>query len=270
MKSAFPYEKAFITGGSSGIGLSIAAYCAKNGANVAIFARNPERLQKAVGKLKGKRKVKEQQIRSYILDVSNFNKVQAVMEKAYSEFGIPDLLVNCAGGAKPARFEDIPAKQFEDTCTVNIYGTWSVCRILVPVMTKGAIVNVSSVAGLVGVYGYTDYCASKFAVVGFSQALRSELASRGIPVHVLCPPDTDTPGWKEEEITRPKETRAVAQTAKLMQPDTVAAKLFNEMNKGIFMIVPGIPSKFVTTVNRLWPGLVQAVSDAIVKKAAKS
>ena len=65
-------------------------------------------------------------------------------------------------------------------------------------------------AGFVGVFGYTDYCASKFAVVGLSEALRQELRPCGITVSVLCPPDTDTPGLANEDLTKPAETKAVS------------------------------------------------------------
>src|SRR5438477_366286 len=83
----------------------------------------------------------------------------------------------------------------------------------------------ASLAGLIGVFGYTDYCASKFAIVGFSEALRSELKPHGIMVSVLCPPDVDTPGFAVENTTKPPETVAISEGAKPMTPDEVAAEL---------------------------------------------
>ena len=101
---------------------------------------------------------------------------------------------------------------------INLYGARNAIAALLPHMRNqgGHIVNVSSIAGLIGVFGYTDYCASKFGLIGFSEALRSELDSQGIMVSVLCPPDTDTPGLAEENLTKPPETLAVSESACVM------------------------------------------------------
>ncbi len=103
---------------------------------------------------------------------------------------------NNNGRAYPRKFADVSCQQFDETMRINMYGIWNTCAALVPHMKEqgGAIVNISSIAGFVGVFGFTDYSASKFAVIGFSEALKSELKQFGITVQVLCPPDTDTPG----------------------------------------------------------------------------
>jgi short-subunit dehydrogenase len=130
----------------------------------------------------------------------------------------------------------------------------------------GYIVNVSSIAGFIGLFGYTDYSASKFAIIGFSEALRSELKRYGITVSVLCPPDTDTPGFHEENKTKPEETKAISGSAKLMQPDEVARALLSGMRKEARHIIPSFDGKLIFLLKRLLPGLVEFVMDSTIKK----
>ena len=133
----------------------------------------------------------------------------------------------------------------------------------------GYIVNTSSMAGLIGVFGYTDYCASKFALVGFSEALRSELKPHGITVSVLCPPDTDTPGFATENQTKPEETRAISATAKVVSPDAVADELLRGMARERFLIIPGFDSRLGVLAKRFVPGVVQRVMDRTVAKVGQ-
>ena len=116
-------------------------------------------------------------------------------------------MINSAGIQYPDYFERIPFDVFDQTVRTNLYGIWNVLAALVPAMkgSGGHIVNVSSIAGFMGVFGYTAYSATKFGVIGFSEALRSEMRPHGIRVSVLCPPDTDTPGLAQEN--RPSRPR---------------------------------------------------------------
>ncbi len=191
------------------------------------------------------------------------------MEKAVKEFGPPDILVNCAGQATPRTFEEVGYDQFDETMKINLYGTRNTVAALLPAMKKrgGAIVNTSSIAGFIGVFGYTDYNASKFAVLGFSEALRSELKQYDIAVSVLCPPDTDTPGLVVENLTKPPETKAVTAGVGLMKPEAVAKAMIHGMEKGTFVIVPGLDGKFSVLAQRFIPGVVRWTLDRTIKKA---
>jgi len=186
----------FLTGGSSGIGLAVARLLAAAGASVVIFARHEEKLAAALAEIERCRVSPAQLSACRRLDVADHDMVTAVMSEAVAACGAPDLLINNVGRALPRHVEDVTFGQFAETMKTNLYGAWSTISVLVPHMKArgGAIVNVSSMAGLIGVFGYTDYCASKFAVVGLSEARRRELWRYGITVSVLCPPDTDTPG----------------------------------------------------------------------------
>ena len=121
---------------------------------------------------------------------------------------------------------------------------------------QGWIANISSVAGFKGVFGYTAYCGSKFAVTGFSEALKSELARHGIGVSLVCPPDTRTPGLDREEETKPEETKRLAASATVLEPDDVAKAIWAGLERSRFWIVPGREAGLFRHANRFVPSLV--------------
>ncbi|MDD5712268.1 MAG: SDR family oxidoreductase [Smithellaceae bacterium] len=263
----------FITGGSSGIGLATAKLFSSRGANVAIFARGEKRIADALVEIEAARRSGGQKFTGGTLDVSDNEAVQAVFSQKMGEFGIPDVLVNCAGIAYPNYFEDIPYEKFDQTLKINLYGIRNTVAAAVPHMKKqggGSIVNISSVAGFVGVFGYTAYSSSKFGIIGFSQCLRGELKPHNITVSVCCPPDTDTPQLHEENKTKPAETRAIAGNAGLLQPAQVAEALVKGMEKGKFMILPGLESKYIYLAQRFIPSIVAMIMDMDVKKVQKA
>lgn len=264
----FNDKKAYIVGGSSGIGLSTANMLAAEGAHIIIFARRKDGLELALNEITGHRVSDAQRFLCRQMDVSIREEVGTVMSGAVTEFGVPEVLINCAGRAYPHRFEDITYEQFDETMKINLYGIWNTISALVPYMRErgGNIANVSSIAGFIGVFGYTDYSASKFGVIGFSEVLRSELKRYGITVSVLCPPDTDTPGFHIENRTKPEETKAVSGNLKLMQPDEVARALIKGMRKGKFIIIPGLDSKLTSMAKRFFPSLVEYVMDRDIRK----
>jgi 3-dehydrosphinganine reductase len=258
----------YITGGSSGIGLSTAKALASEGAHIVIFARKKGNLEHALKEISSKKISPSQRFACMQMDVSNCDEVKEVLSRAVADFGVPDVLINCAGRAYPRAFEEITYEQFDETMKINFCGMWHTISTLIPYMKKrgGYIVNASSILGFIGVFGYTDYSASKFAIIGFSEALRSELKPYGIRVSVLCPPDTDTPGFHEENKTKPEETKAISGSAKLMQPDEVAHALLNGMRKEERYIIPGSEGKLILLAKRLFPGLVESIMDSTIKK----
>lgn len=264
----FSGKTVFITGGSSGIGLASACLFAKEGAHVAIFARTKKKLDEAVQTIASVKKFLSQKIIAYQCDVSVHSQVDKAFARAIKDFGVCDILINCAGRAYPARFEDISYAQCEETMKINFLGIWNTCAYMVPYMKSkgGVIVNTSSVVGFVGVYGYTDYAASKFAIIGFSEALRSELKRYNIHVAVLCPPDTDTPGFAIENKTKPMETKEISKTAKLMSADDVAKALLDGIKKKKTIILPNFESKLTYYSKRLAPWLVELIMDAAIRK----
>jgi len=262
----------YIAGGSSGIGRAVAKAFAKRGSDVIIFARGEMKLDVALKELEDSRIKATQRFFSMAVDVSEQDDVSVKMERAVREFGPPGVLVNSAGIAYPNYFEDIPYEKFDEMLTTNLYGIRNVISCLLPSMKEareGYIVNVSSMAGLIGVFGYTAYSASKFAVIGFSESLRGEVKPHNITVSVLCPPDTDTPQLHEENKTKPPETKAIAGNAGIMSADRVAEALLKGMKKRTFMIIPGFEGKFIYLAKRYVPSLVNYMMDREVKKLVK-
>ena len=242
MKGAdFQGKRVFVVGGSQGIGLAAAKRMTARGAHTTLFARRRAPLEQALAELERLRRAPGQQLAIRELDVRDPAAVGAVLGALVAEHGAPDVLLNCAGRAYPRRFEEITHAQLTDTLQTNLHGCWNTVSAVVPAMKArgGYIVNTASLAGLIGVFGYTDYCASKFAVVGFSEALRSELKPYGIVVSVLCPPDTDTPGFAVENTTKPPETHAVSAGATILTADQVADALLAGMARRLPLIIPG-------------------------------
>lgn len=259
----------YIIGGSSGIGLETGKLLAKFGAHLVIFARNEDKLKNAVQSFYGMKKSSQQKFQYRIMDVSKFDEVKRIMDQSVLDFGVPTLLINCAGRAYPRKFEEISYSQFDDTMKTNLYGIWNVNSCLVPYMKKqgGYIVNTSSLAGFLGVFGYTDYSASKFAIIGFSEALRSELKPYNIMVSVLCPPDTNTPGFQTENLTKPPETLAISSGTKIVSPEQVARGLLKGINQQNPMIIPSSDGKLTYLLKRLWPGLIDWFMNRAIAKA---
>ncbi len=254
-----------------GIGLAIARGFATRGANVVLAARREDALRDAVATLESLRTHPEQRFEFRSLDVSNPAAFNETAQSLVNEFGAPAFLVNNAGRAIPDHFENIPHAQFAETMAINLHGVWNGCAAFVPFMKAagGTIVNVSSVAGLIGVFGYTDYSASKFAIIGFSEALRAEMKPHGIRVAVLCPPDTQTPGLDAENVSKPKETRALSATTGVLDSDAVAEALFRGLERNRFLIVPGRDAKASALAARIAPGLLRGFIDRAIAKARR-
>lgn len=186
----------YITGDSSGIGLAVARHVAALGAHVGVFARDPDKLARAAETVRSACAQSDQTVFSSTMDVNDRDDVATTCAQALAEFGVPDILITSAGIPMAGRFENTDADRFNALLQTNLYGTRHVIAALLPAMKArggGHIVPVSSSAGLFGVYGFSAYCASKFALVGLAECLRSELLNDNIRVSIFCPPEVDTP-----------------------------------------------------------------------------
>jgi 3-dehydrosphinganine reductase len=267
----FDGKYVFLTGGSEGIGLALAESFAREGANVVLFSRSEEKLKAAAAALEKAKKNPSQKIGWYKLDVSNEAAVKKTLAEAVREYGVPDVFCNNAGKALPNYFEQIPSSQMEEIMRVNFFSQWYTLSAILPQMKAkgGYVVNTSSMSGFMGLFGYADYTASKFAIIGLTEVLRSEYLKHNISFSVLCPSDIDTPGFKEENKHKPPETMAASGNAKLMQPAAVAKACLKGMRKGKFVIIPGATPKVGYFIKRHWPGLLTSMFDSDVKKAQK-
>ena len=243
-----------------GLGLAAGRRLAALGAHVVLFARRREPLEAAASEVAALRRDPGQLVAHYELDVCDPDAVRDVMAAAVAAHGAPAVLLNCAGQARPGYFEDITHARFVETLQVNLHGCWNTMQVLVPHMKargSGYIVNTASVAGLIGVIGFSDYCAAKFGVVGLSEALRSELAPSGIIVAGLCPPEMDTPGYAVENQTKPAETKAVSAGARILTADQAAGELLAGMARRAAVIVPGRDARLGVRLKRWAPRVVE-------------
>ena len=268
---SFEGKRIFITGGSSGIGLAIARRLASLGADLLLLARDTVKLEEARAAVDGGRGGGGRTA-ALKLDVSDNAMTQEVIDRAVREFGPPDILINRAGIGSADYFENISYDEFDRVMKINLYGTRNAIAAALPYLkkTKGSIVIISSMAGFLGMFGYTAYATSKFALVGFSECLRSEVKRHGIRVQLACPPETDTPFLVEESKTIPPEARAVKDMVGLLKPDYVARFIVRGMARGRYLIMPGFNARFLYLLNRFVPGWVsRMISDSTVARAAK-
>ena len=270
---------AYITGGSSGIGLAIAHELRRHGASLVLIARNRQRLGEAQRELlsitpavarsaPGNRLPVVEIVEA---DVTDSQQLQQGLSEAVARIGPPDILVNCAGMTHPGYFQELDDQVLEQTMRVNFYGAWSATQTLLPHLRQrgGRIVNVASLAGLIGSFGYSAYAASKFALVGFSEALRNELKPDGVSVSLLCPSDTDTPQLRQENRTKPRELAALSGRGPALQADRVARDCLRGLQRRRFLIIAGRSARMVYLIKRLAPSVLYRLMDGVVAKSRR-
>lgn len=183
-------KKAIITGASAGIGKEIAKVFVKNGADVIIFATNPDRIKQAQKELEDIKIDSDQKIISKKVDVSSFIEVETAIAEILQELGNIDILINNAGIAKDNLLMKMSEQDFDRVIAVNLKSIYNTCKVLVRSMMKnkkGKIINISSIIGLIGNAGQTNYAASKAAIHGFTKSLAKEAGSRNICVNAVAP-----------------------------------------------------------------------------------
>lgn len=270
LESLAPGRHALITGGSSGIGFALSLHLLKMGAIVHLVGRSVPRLNEAAQRLRDLIPGRSgQTVLTHSCDVADAMQVATLFSCLGADGAMPSIVVNSAGVTHPGRFVDQDEAQFRIAMDVNYWGTVHILQHAVPWMIQqgqGQILNVSSVAGILGVYGMTSYSASKFAVRGLSLALRSELKEHGINVSVLCPPDTDTPMLREEVPLRPAETEALSPSDQAVSAETVARSTMADWSRKKAIILPGASAKIPALLARFSPGLLEWLMDRTIRQ----
>jgi 3-dehydrosphinganine reductase len=258
-----------VTGGSSGIGLATARLALERGARVSLIARRADVLDEAAASLRDTGGT----VSVATADVADAAQVAIAISMLTGAHGPVDIAVCSAGQARPGYFQELDPELFRQMMDVNYFGTVNVARAVVPAMIErraGSVVGVSSAAGLVGVFGYTAYAPTKFAVRGFLESLRGELAPYGIHVGCSFPPDTDTPQLADENRYKPAETKAISGTIKPLSAQRVAKSIVDGIEKERFAIVPDAATKGLAKIVGVAPGLVNKVMDRSARKAQKA
>lgn len=240
-----------VTGGSSGIGKAMAIKMAQSGANVTVLARNMERLEETLKEVR-RHLAPERKVLALSVDLArDAQDVENTIEQACNSLGPVDILINCAGFAVCGLFEETSVEDFKAMINTNylagVYTSHSVIKRMKERRT-GHVVFVSSIGGQFGIFGFTAYTPSKFAVRGFAEALFMEVKPYNISVSVVFPPDTDTPGFENENKGKPEETHLISSSGGLFTPEQVAANILTGIKDRRFLISCGFDGFAVKTL----------------------
>jgi len=264
-----PCLHAIITGGSSGIGKATAMILASKGYHITIIARREKILEHAVLEIKSACQSSAQNVLGLSADVSDKHAIQSAISKSIETIGPPSILITSAGIVQPGYFENLSEKNFEETMKINYFGTLYAIQAIQPIMKErksGHIVIISSGAGLMGIFGYTSYCASKFAVRGLAEALRGEMKRYGINVSIAYPPDTDTPQLAEENKTKPAETKLITESGGVYSAHYVANAIVKGIQKNKFIISPGIQMALLARLHSFLNPILNYYFDHLIKR----
>ncbi len=271
--SRLPHTLALITGGSSGIGLAVARLLAKEGCRLILCARGLPALEAAQKSLIQDTGCSPDSVSIRSLDVSDPGNIKQGIEEIAASAGVPDLVIHSAGIGMGDYFDRISPEAFDRVMRTNVYGTWHLVQALLPLMEGhggGRIVLLSSAAGLMGMYGYSAYGCSKFAVMGLADCLRGELKPRGIAVTVVCPPEVDTPLIHEEEKTLPPEARAVKNLPGRLSPENAARAILRGIKKKRFLVIPGFLARGSYLFHRYSNGFLSRwISDMAIRRVQR-
>lgn len=248
-------SRAIVTGASSGIGLEIARELARQGAKLVLMARREDRLRQLADEITAA----GGQVQWVAGDVTDPAIRERAIELVRSRFGGLDILVNNAGVGAMGLFQDADPQRVRRIMEVNFFALVEMTRAALPLLKQGCrpmIVNVSSILGRRGVPHNSEYSASKFAVHGFSESLRAELARPGIDVLVVSPGTTETEFFDRviERTGSPRWPEHKPVTAAAVARQTVLA-----IRQGRHEIVPYRWGKVLLWLNRISPRLVDSL-----------
>ena len=249
--------RALVTGASSGIGQAMATELARDGVDLVLVARRADRLEQVVNQLACYGRA----VFPVVGDITTPAVRQRALEVARDQLGGLDLLVNNAGISAHGRFVDANAERLRQIMEVNFFAATELMREALPLLQQGRqpmVVNVGSILGRRGLPFTTDYCASKFALHGFSEAVRPELKQLGIDMLVVAPATTRTElndRLIEKTDERPwKEPRGVS-------ADHVARAAVRAIRRGQREIVPSWSGWWLVALNRWFPSIVDRIAD---------
>ncbi|POR47477.1 3-oxoacyl-[acyl-carrier protein] reductase [Paraburkholderia eburnea] len=212
---------AIVTGAGQGIGAATALKFAREGAVVAVCDLNAE----AVALVEGACREAGAQAHGYVLDVAKREAVVAMIADVIARHGRIDVLVNNAGITRDARLQKMTLKQFDDVIDVNLRAVFNTTQAVADIMVEqgsGVVLNASSVVGIYGNYGQTNYAASKFGVIGFTKTWSRELGPKGVRVNAVAPGFVDTPILSTVPDTVLDKMRAQVPLGRLAQPEEIA------------------------------------------------
>ncbi|MCC6123714.1 MAG: SDR family NAD(P)-dependent oxidoreductase [Pirellulales bacterium] len=245
-------SRVLITGASSGIGRAAALELARGGAKLVAVARREDRLKQ----LKEEAAGMEGRIETVAGDITEPGCRQRAIDAAAMHYGGLDILINNAGVGAMGLFEHADPARVRRVFEVNFFALVELTRLALPLLKKGErpmVVNVSSILGHRAVPHSSEYSASKFAVQGFSEAIRAEFARHKIDVLVVSPGTTETEFF-DSVLERTGEPAWPKHTP--VSSEEVARRMVEAIRRGKHEIIPYFPGKILCWLNRLSPGLM--------------
>jgi NAD(P)-dependent dehydrogenase (short-subunit alcohol dehydrogenase family) len=243
-----------ITGGASGFGREFARRLAERGERLVLWGRDEAALEKAAAELGG-------DVYTDSVDVRDAEAVVAAAQRARDAVGLLGHVANCAGVLRVGPAEEMPPGDYELMMGTNYLGSVHVTQALLPHLEEAAagggratLLLVSSISGLRGFPQLAGYCASKFAVMGFAEALRVELHGRPISVRVLCPPPGDTPMVRSLASVPPVYKLSRTFTAEEIVDSALRGL---EGDQGVLFV--DLSSRATRRLNQLVPGVLDRV-----------
>jgi len=227
----FAGSVAVITGGASGIGFATAGALRERGAHVVLADINADGLSKAEEQLRQRNPDAQGGILSVATDVTSEAQVRELMRQALEAFGSIDLVVTCAGVGRGGPIDMFTSRDMQNMMNINFMGTYNCVQSALPAMRQqgsGYFVFLSSVAGKLGTPLLSGYCASKWAVRGFSAALRAELFGTGIGITTVYPAWVDTPMVRQES----EDAMRLLNVQIMLTPEQVAAEILQAVSEG--------------------------------------
>lgn len=260
-----------ITGGSSGLGMGLAQRHLARGYDVVLMARDPERLRSACASLADAPDCRGR-VHHVSCDVGDPERTQTAFARARELVGPPDRLICSAGVLAEKRFDATSPSEIDRVMRINFFGAVHAVHAALPHM-RGAespgVVLIASVAAAMGVYGYSSYCASKHALLGWAESIRYELAPEGFRVQVALPPEFASPMVDPDNIQRSAENIAVARSIPPLRLDQAVAGVMAGIDAGRPTIVPSLAARTVLATHRVLPALTRWVSIRKIRAARR-
>jgi len=231
-----------VTGGSQGLGLSVAKLLVKKGANVIIVARNVDKLKAAIEELETERQNEQQRFTYLSFELNNLVGTEGAVSAAWewNNGAAPDAFFLCAGSATPMFFietsEQDLMKSMEQAYWVQAFSARAISKKLVQDNRKGKIAFVGSIVSHMGLVGYAPYAPGKFALKGLAESLRFEFKLYGIDIHIMFAPTMHTPGFEVEQQTKPAVLKKIEEDDVPVSPEKAAKILVNGVESGQYQV----------------------------------
>jgi dehydrogenase/reductase SDR family protein 7B len=258
-----------ITGGSSGIGKALAEKFGQEGGRILITGRNLNELNNAVSELK-QRGIS---IEGFQADVSKESDNEAMAKKAIELYGTIDILINNAGISMRALFSEVDLDVVKKVMDINFYGVLYATKYCLPeiIKNKGSVIGISSIAGFRGLPGRTGYSASKFALNGFLEVLRTELLKSGVHVLTACPGFTAS-NIRKRSLTKDGSAQGESprKEEKMMTAEECASHIYKATVKRKNFLILTTQGKLAVWINKLLPGLADKLVYNVMAKEANA